>query len=37
MGAGCTPGLHARNMTFDETQLDMGVRVLTAAALKHVG
>ena len=37
VGAGCTPGLHARNMTFDETQLDMGVRVLTAAALKHVG
>lgn len=36
-GAGCTPGLHARNMTFDETQLDMGVRVLTATALKHVG
>jgi hypothetical protein len=24
-------------MTFDETQLDMGVRVLTATALKHVG
>lgn len=37
VGAGCTPGLHARNMTFDETQLDMGVRVLTATALKHVG
>ena len=37
VGAGCTPGLHARNMTFDETQLDMGVRVLTAATLKHVG
>ena len=35
VGAGCTPGLHARNMTFDETQLDMGV--LTAPALKHVG
>ena len=37
VGAGCTPGLHARNMTFDVNQLEMGVKVLTAAALKHIG
>ena len=37
VGAGCTPGLHARNMTFDPNQLEMGVKVLTAEALKHIG
>ena len=37
VGAGCTPGLHARNMTFDPQHLQMGVDVLTAQTLKILG
>ena len=37
LGAGCTPGLHARNMTFDTAQLSKGVKVLVAMALKNLG
>ena len=37
LGAGCTPGLHARNMTFDTAQLSKGVKVLVAMALKKLG
>lgn len=37
VGAGCTPGLHARNMTFDPEQLINGVKVMTAMALKKIG
>ena len=37
VGAGCTPGLHARNMTFDPQYLQMGVDVLTAQTLKILG
>lgn len=37
LGAGCTPGLHSRNMTFDETQLVNGVKILVAMALKKIG
>lgn len=37
VGAGCTPGLHARTMHFNPEQLEMGVRVLTAMALKKIG
>ena len=36
LGAGCTPGLHARNMTFDTAQLAKGVKVLVAMALKKL-
>ena len=36
LGAGCTPGLHARNMTFDTEQLAKGVKVLVAMALKKL-
>ncbi|MGN1149443.1 MAG: amidohydrolase [Sutterella sp.] len=37
VGAACTPGLHARSMTFDPEQLNMGVKVLVAMALKKIG
>ncbi|MCF0252770.1 MAG: amidohydrolase [Duodenibacillus sp.] len=37
VGAGCTPGLHDRNMHFDPKHLPMGVKVLVAAALSKVG
>ena len=37
VGAGCTPGLHARNMHFDPKHLQMGVDVLTAQTLKILG
>lgn len=37
VGAGCTPGLHARNMTFDTKYLINGVKVMTAMALKKIG
>lgn len=37
VGAGCTPGLHNRDMHFDPVHLDMGVKVMTAQALKIVG
>ena len=37
VGAGCTPGLHARNMRFDPKHLQMGVDVLTAQTLKILG
>lgn len=36
VGAGCTPGLHARNMTFDERQLANGVKIMVAMALKKI-
>lgn len=37
VGAGCTPGLHARNMTFDTAMLENGVKIMTAMALKKIG
>ncbi len=37
VGAGCTPGLHARDMHFDPEYLRNGVKVLVDVALKKVG
>lgn len=37
IGVGAVPGLHDRNMHFDDTLLPMGPRVMTAFVLRHLG